>query len=399
MDELCTKSARARDAASILRAMRHLSPRVRGVSTVVLIVLTGILVFVSVLAVWMRALVLNTDSYVRAVGPLIEKPALRDEVARDVVDALYGRVDVSGLLRDSLPKRAKVLAPTLAQGIHDTAIQLAASALSTNAVRRAWEEANRVAHQQVVHILKGEGKLVTTGKGEVAIDLRPIVAQVRKALDDHGVRIFDQVPVSQVDRRFVLLHSADLARAQRATKLLDALGVWLPVATLVTAAGAIALSRRRRRTIGRLFLVIAATLVVLTIGIAVGRAFYLDHVGASVSRAAAAVPFDGLVRSLQRWVRILFVVSIVGWLATWVAGSRELLAREREVRVALGHVARDHGRVLAGSGAVVAALALVVWDQPSPRTVLLVLLALAVWEVGWRLLAREPAPPRTPQPV
>lgn len=397
--EVWTKSARARDAASIVRAMRHLSPRARGISTVVLIVLTGILMFVSVLAVWMRALVLNTDSYVRAVGPLIEKPALRDEVAHDVVDALYARVDVSGLLRDSLPKRAKVLAPTLAQGIHDTAIQLAASALATSAVRKAWEEANRVAHQQVVHILKGQGKLVTTGNGEVAVDLRPIVAQVRKALDAHGVRIFDQVPVSEIDRRFVLLHSADLARAQRATKLLDALGRWLPVATLLTAAGAIALSLHRRRTVGRLLLVIAATLVLLTVGIGIGRAFYLDHVGASVSRAAAAVPFDGLVRPLRMWVRILFLLSGAGWLVTWAAGSREVLAREREVRIALGHVARAHGRVLAGSGVVVAALALVVWNEPSPRTVLLVLLALVVWEVGWRLLAREPAPPRAPQPV
>ena len=379
--------------------MRHLSPRVRGVSTVVLIGLTCILMFVSVLTVWMRALVLNTDSYVRAVGPLIEKPALRDEVARDVVDALYAHVDVTKLLRESLPKRAKVIAPTLAQGIHDTAIQLAASALATGAARKVREAANRVAHEQVVHVLKGEGKIVTTANGEVAVDLRPIADQVRSALADHGVQIFDQVQVSELDQRFVLFHSADLARAQRATKVLDALGYLLPLATFLTAAGAIALSLHRRRTIGHLFLVIAATMVVLAIGLAVGRAFYLDHVGSSVSRAAAAVPFDGLVRSLRMWVRIIFVVSIAGWVVTWIAGSREVMAREREVRVALGRVAREHGRVLAGSGVVVAALALVVWNQPSPRTVLLVLLALAAWEVGLRVLAREPAPPRTPQPA
>ena len=110
-----------------------------------LIVLVALLAFASVIAVWMRALVLNTDSYVRAVGPLIEKSALRDEIAQRVVDELYAHVDVARLLTESLPRKARVLAPTLAQGIHDTAIQLAASALSTSAVRATFTAAhNRV---------------------------------------------------------------------------------------------------------------------------------------------------------------------------------------------------------------------------------------------------------------
>jgi hypothetical protein len=379
--------------------MSNSTSRLRSVGTAVLIVLTGILMLASVLAVWMRALVLNTDSYVKAVGPLIENSAVRDDVASDVVDALYERVDVTDLLRDSLPKRARVIAPTLAQGIHDTAVQLAGAALATDAVRKVWNEANRVAHNQVVHILKGEGELVTTAEGEVAVDLRPIVTQVRQALDDHGVTLFDDVPVDEIDRRFVLFQSDDLTRAQNATKLLDALGTWLPVATLLAGLGAVACSRHRRHTIGHLCIAIATTMVVLMVAIAIGRAFYLDHVQSAVPRDVAAAPFDGLVRTLRMWVRILFVVAVAGWFVTWFAGSRELVAREREVRVALGNVAREHRRVLAGGGVVVAALALIGWDQPSPRTVLLVLLALALWELALRFFARVPEPPRTVQPA
>jgi hypothetical protein len=379
--------------------MSDSTSRLRSIGTVVLIVLTGMLMFTSVLAVWMRALVLNTDSYVKAVGPLIDNPALRDQVANDVVDALYERVDVTDVLRESLPKRARVIAPTLAQGIHATAVQLAAAALGTDAVRKVWYEANRSAHDQVVHVLKGDGELVTTDEGEVAIDLRPIVTQVRQALDERGVSIFDDVPVDEIDRRFVLFQSDDLARAQDATKLLDALGTWLPVATLLTGLGAVACSHHRRRTIGHLCIVIAGTMVLLMIAIAIGRAFYLDHAQSAVPRDVAAAPFDGLVRSLRMWVRILFVVAIAGWFVTWFAGSREMKARERDVRVALGDVARAHGRVLTAGGMVVAALALIVWNQPSPRTVLLVFVALGLWELALRLLARAPAPPRTTQPA
>jgi hypothetical protein len=131
-------------------------------------------------------------------------------------------------------------------------------------------------------------------------------------------------------------------------------------------------------------------MVVLTVGVAVGRSFYLDHAGGQISRAAAAVPFDGLVRSLRRWVRLLFAASIVVWFVTWIAGSREMLAREREVRDAIGGVVRAHGRVLAGAGVIVAALLLVGWDRPSPRTIVAVIALLVVWEVGLRAFARVP---------
>jgi len=389
-------SASRRDRAPILRvvATSRASTRTRAIGSVALVVLACVLAFVSFIAVWTRSLVLDTDAYVRAVGPLIEKPALRDELSVRIVDQLYSHVDVPGLLRDALPKRGAVLAPTLAQGIHDTSIRLASAALATDAVRRVWENANRVAHDQIVAVLEGKGTIVTTARGEVAVDLRPLAEKVREALGANGVHLFDQVPASALDRRFVLFRSTDLARAQRATRLLDALGRWLPFVTVGVFAGAVALSTHRRRAIGYCALALAATMVVLTIGLAVGRAYYLDRVGGGISRAAAAVPFDGLVKSLHKFVRIVFVLSIALWFATWFAASRKLIAREREVRESIGGVVRVHGRVLAGAGVIVASLLLVGWDRPSPRIVLSVIVARVVWEVGLRLLARTPRAPR-----
>ena len=43
-------------------------------ASVALVVLGCMLAFVSFIAVWMRSLVLDTNAYVRAVGPLIDKP-------------------------------------------------------------------------------------------------------------------------------------------------------------------------------------------------------------------------------------------------------------------------------------------------------------------------------------
>jgi len=390
-------SAYRRDRAPILRAVTALraSARTRTIASVSLVVLGCVLAFVSFIAVWTRSLVLDTNAYVRAVGPLIEKPALRDELSVRIVDELYSHVDVPRLLRDALPKRGDVLAPTLAQGIHDTSIKLASAALATDAVRRVWENANRIAHDQVVDVLEGKGNILTTADGEVAVELGPLAGKVREALDANGVHLFDSIPAASLERRFVLFRSADLARAQDATRLLDALGKWLPFATVAVFAGAIAVSNHRRRTLGYSALALAATMVVITIALAVGRAYYLDHVGGGIPRAAAAVPFDGLFKSMRRWVRVVFLLSIALWFATWFAASRTMIAREREVREAIGRVAHAHARVLAGAGVIVAALLLVGWDRPSPRTVFGVIALLVVWEVGLALLARTA---RTPGP-
>ena len=50
----------------------------------------------------MRALVLNTDSYVRAVGPVLDRPEVRDALAETIVGALYTHVDVTARLREAL---------------------------------------------------------------------------------------------------------------------------------------------------------------------------------------------------------------------------------------------------------------------------------------------------------
>jgi hypothetical protein len=383
-------SAYRRDRAPILRAVTAMraSARTRTIASAALVVLACVLAFVSFIAVWTRSLVLDTDAYVRAVGPLIEKPALRDELSVRIVEELYSHVDVKKLLSDALPKRGDVLAPTLAQGIHDTAIKLASEALATKAVRSVWEKANRVAHDQVVDVLEGKGTVLTTAEGEVAVELGPLAEKVRDALDANGVHLFDSVPAASLDRRFVLFRSADLARAQDATRLLDALGKWLPFATVAVFAVAIALSTRQRRALGYSALALAATMVVITVALAIGRAYYLDHVGGGISRAAAAVPFDGLFKSMRKWSRIVFVLSIALWFATWFAASRKLMAREREVREAIRRIAHGHARVLSGSGVIVAALLLVGWDRPSPRIVFGVVALLVVWEVGLGVLSR-----------
>src|SRR5262245_22258271 len=111
---------------------------------------------------WLKSLALDTDAYVRAVAPILAKQEVREALAQTIIDELYERVDVTEVLEESLPDQAASLAPTLAASIKTTSTQLAANALGTPPVQRAWRDANRVAHAQFVYVLQGRGRVVTT---------------------------------------------------------------------------------------------------------------------------------------------------------------------------------------------------------------------------------------------
>ena len=358
-----------------------------------LVVTTIVLTFFSAFAMWLRALVLNTDSYVRAVGPVLENQQLRDALADQIIGQLYEHVDVAELLRESLPDKAASFAPTIAAGIRDTSTALTSKALATEPVQKAWREANRLAHQQIVKILKGQGKLVSTKNGEVSIETGPLTAQVLTALDENGIHVFDDVNTGQLKDRFVLFKSTDLQHLQLATTILDRLGFWLPVLAFAAGAGAIACSPHRRRTVEILAVGIAGTMVLVVTLVAVGRSFYLGAVGKNIAHPIASVPFDALVTPLRKYCRLVFIAALIVWAVAWITASRTVMAREQQAQVIVFDRLRRFARPLAIGGIVAAALVLIAWTRPGPLAVLLILLALGAWEALLAYASRMPSPP------
>ena len=219
---------------------------------------------------------------------------------------------------------------------------------------------------------------------------------VRQALAANGIHVFDNVSAGAFEGTFVLFHSNDLARLQLATRILDDLGIWLPIATIASGAGAILCSTRRRRTIEHLAIGVAVVMVVVTIGIAVGRAYYLHAVGHTISPVIAAAPFDALVVPLRAGVRAVFVIALVVWGVMWFTGTETVVAREHQLSTAAFAFLSRHARALAVGAAVGVAVVLVAWDRPRPLLVTGVLLTLAVWEVLCAVAARRARP--TPEP-
>lgn len=258
----------------------------------VLLVLLAVLVPVSALSAWVDLEIDDTDRYLAAVSPLASDPAVQNTVATLVTDEAMKNIDVGPLQE------------TLEQFLHET-VQ---SFTTTESFQRAWDTANRTAHQAVTAALHGD-----SGQA-VIIDLAPVIEQVKGELVNSGVPFADQIPVESTA---ITVLSADRADDLRSSfQWLRHCSVWPTVGTVVLLVLVVGLALVRgglRAGLGAAAVVgggFVLGAIVLRILVAVGRDRVLDEVPGS-DRGGAAAVYDALTASLRTTVWIVIVVGAV----------------------------------------------------------------------------------------
>ncbi|HYN17739.1 MAG TPA: hypothetical protein VEY96_06625, partial [Actinomycetes bacterium] len=301
--------------------------RWRTILATFLIVLACVLVPLSAVAVWTRNQVTNTDRYVATVAPLANDPAIQNAVADQITAQVFRYIDVQGLtnqavdalaergLTPALADQLRALAVPIANGVQSFTRSQVGKVVESDAFADAWVQANRVAHDELVKALTGEGGgSVTVENDTVSLNLAAFIETVKQRLVDAGFSVAARIPT--VNASFVLFQSDDITRARGAFNLLNTLGVWLPIVALVLLVLGVYVAKDHRRALIGAGVGIAVSMVVLALALTVFRSIYLDAVPAAVlPHDAAAVLYDTIVAYL-RTVLVLALVVAVGALVT-----------------------------------------------------------------------------------
>jgi hypothetical protein len=309
---------------------------VRATASGVLAVLACLLVPLTLIAVWVHDIALDTDRYVATVAPLARNRAVQDAAAARMAEAVAVRVDgprataeLGAWLRSrGLPPQAAqavaALGPQLDTAVNDTVHKAATRIVRSERFARTWDQANRRAHAAVVHALTGEGRgAVDVRDGTVVLDVGTAVDTLKKQLADEGLRPASAIP--SPDKQLVLLSSDQLGKARKGAHALDVIGNWMPPFVALIGAAGVLLARNRRRALVRTALGAAVACFVLAVLLAVARGYYLGHLPTAVrSRDAAAAVFDTLVRFLRAAFRTAIVLGLVVALGAWLAGPGRL---------------------------------------------------------------------------
>ncbi len=319
-------------------------------------VLVGVLVFLSCLAVvvtgvawWTHYSVLNTDGYMKIVGPVGKDPetikALSDYVAGQIVSA----TDLQQRTADALPPKAQIFAGPITGALEDFIAKGTNRVLSTPQAYDLWLKVNSFAHEKIVALLRGETTNAYIEGDDVKLDTLPLISQVLVWLDGKlpgalGTKFSPPViapgtppeeAIQQVSAwtgrplpadfgQVTLLQNDSLGSAQTAVRWFDAL-VWVMlVVTILLIAVTIWLSRRRRRTL---------------IELGIGAAFALILTYVIAKRASTAliesIPDGGTVTVLRDVVNAslgpltnitiwIVVIGIVVAVAAWLSGRHDV---------------------------------------------------------------------------
>jgi len=377
----------------------------------------------SVVAVWTRNQVTNTDRYLATVAPLADDPAIQDAIADQITAQVFAYVDIQGLTRQAvealssrglspeLAAQVQAFAVPIANGVQSFTREQVGKVVASDAFADAWLQANRVAHAELVKALTGEGGgAVTVENDTVSVNLAAFIQTVKQRLVASGFTLAARIP--EVNASFVLFRSADVTQARAGFNLLNTLGVWLPILTLVLLVLGVYVAKDHRRALVGAALGVAVSMVVLALGLAVFRAVYLDAVPASVlPHDAAAVLYDTIVRFLRAGLRTVLVLALVVAAGAFVTGQSATAVRTRQgLTSAIGWLqgSADHAglrtgpvgtwvyankRALRIAAVGAAALALVFWGRPTGKVVLGLTLALLLVLAIIEFLGRPP--PRT----
>jgi hypothetical protein len=399
--------------------------RWRTVASVLVIVVASVLAPLAVVAVWADKTVTDSDRYVETVAPLIDDPAIQNALADRITAEIFTYVDVEAVTKETfdaiaargLPPRIAAqldaLTGPIVTGVQSFTRTQVGKIVASDAFAAAWVQANRVAHTELVNALTGQGGgTVNIANGVVSVNLAPLIQLAKQQLTAAGFGLADRIPA--VNAQFVLFESADLTKVQTGFRLLDVLGIWLPILVLVLILIGVYIAESHRRAFIGAGLGIAAAMLILALALTLFRHTYLDSIPATVPHDAAATLYDTLIRFMRASLRRTTVAALIIAVAAFLTGpsttartTRRILdnaitALHRSAETAglhtgaVGTWTRTYRGPLRTATVSLAAAALIIWNEPSITVILTLtaatLLILAIIE----FLAQPDDPTPTP---
>jgi hypothetical protein len=426
LERLRTETAELRTQTAGKGRRRRISWRTP--VSIVLIVLGCILAPAAVIGSWASLEVSDTGRYVATVEPLIHDPAIQNYLTDQITNQITSRLNITGVVNQAsaqlnskgltrigslLSQFGPQIASSVAGFIHSTVH----SAISSSAMATAWVQVNTVAHQALVKVLSGQGGgAVSIKNGQIVLNLGPLIVVAKDDLVSHGFKLASSIP--PVSPTIALFQAKDLQKAQTYYRLVKAARIVLIILTLLLLGAGVYVARGRRRALIGAGLGLAASMLILGIGLDIGRGIYLSSVPSStLPTDAAAAAYDALVHFLRVTLRVVLAVGLVVAIGAFFTGPARAAVQTRagiksgfewirnfgERRgVSTGPVGRWtylHRRGLRIGAVALFAVIFVFWGEPTALVVIVLVILLLVVLGLIELIGRPPAEPKTAAPA
>lgn len=318
--------------------------RGRRITALLLVILAAIVSVIMMVSVWAHGFLLNTDTFVTVVAPVLKDPQVTANMGNVVAQRTIELTDAEERLKEALPPRLQFVAAPIVGQVEQQLANGITKLLRSEKGYAAWERILTFTHESVVAVLKDESTYINIHGDQIRLDLLPLVVAAVNRLDELLPDVIqkraplpeftaDQTPeeqraalaqalgkpVSEDFAQVVLFEGEQVGSAQQALKLFELL-VWVLVAlTAILVIAAIIVSPRRLRTL--IHLGIAAVIAVIITRVAVNQVQdaiigAATGAGGPVIRASVTAVFDSL-QNLIIWGLVAgAIVGVLAYLAS-----------------------------------------------------------------------------------
>jgi len=392
--------------------------------SIVLIVLGCILGPVAVLGVWAGNEVSDTGRWVATVEPLIHDPAIQNVLTDKITNEITSQLNLNGVITQAatetgargLPRISSLLTtfgPQITSSVTGFIHSTVHTVIASPAMANAWVQVNTVAHQALVKVLSGQGGgAITTSNGQIVLNLGPLITVAKQDLVARGFSLANSIP--DVNPTVALFEAKNLGQAQSGYLLITRVKIVLPILVLVLLGAGVYVARGHRRALVGAGLGLAASMLVLAIGLLIARSIYLSSVPSSVLPGdAAAAAYDTLVYYIKIGLRVVLAVGLVVAIGAFFTGpSRTAIQTRSGLKSGMGrirnfgerrgvsagpvgHWTYEHRRILRIAAVAVVGVILVFWGQPTAVVVIVLVIVLLVLLGLIELIGRPAAEPET----
>jgi hypothetical protein len=323
----------------------------------VLVVLTCLSVVVTGLTLWSHYTIMDTEGYMNLVGPIGKDPQAIQRLSEYIGGEVVSVTDLQQRITDVLPARVQLLSGPITAYVEDFIVKGARRVLSSPKAYELWLTVNRVGHEKIVALLRGDTTNVYIQGSDVKLNLLPLISQVIVWVDERlpgglsdrlnppviepgaspeegiqEIANWSGRPLPSDFGQITLLQSDALGPAQAAVEWFDRLTWILPLVTAALVAVTLWLSRRRART--AIVLGIGAAVAIFVTRVIIQRASVAltdqlrggdgSHIVRGVVDAAL-----GPLTTITIWICVVGVLVAV---VVWLLGRADV----REMAVAAG---------------------------------------------------------------
>jgi hypothetical protein len=315
-----------------------------------------------------------------------------------------GLVDLEDRAGTNVPAGIKLLAAPLTRLATQTVYDICLDILQSDAFSTVLETALRTTHKAVMAVIKDDSALLSETNGQVILNLRPVIEQVVQELaGDRGQEALSQLNIPDDAGQIVIRDQAENPWIWKVAKWVDDFDPIIPIVTAIVFLLAIAIAKGRRRAIiaTGATLAIVAGLTLLALGAPV-KELATSWPKTDEGKEATKQAYDIILNSFRRqqFITVLFGLGMVA--VASAAGDKRVVAmlRRSERREEGGFEGFVRERVvgLRLAGLALAGVILILWPDPTLRTVLTVgfllvtylgLIYLFASESSWAASARS----------